>query len=176
MNATTLLNVLALVSANQNQHGDLTGVPVQFSPDLHPKATLTIDLNDKRESDDDDAIPTTPFNSNATFNSTDLVADNRVDPRENEITAVEILHEPNGVVFKPYYADAPISDGNPKHISPKEALESVLKRCFNRWPHTTVQRLILFCYLFFRMEEQTFERLHNCYLRIGEFNDYNYQK
>lgn len=166
MNASTLFKVLALVSANKIQQGDLTGVPVQFSTgsEMYPRASLTIDLSNRMRFGDNDAIPNTPSNSSATlvpvdfvrdngtdphdnetsavekttfdsiatFNPTDLVAENKKDPRENEITAVEVLHQPNGVVFKPYFADAPLTDGNPNHISPKEALESVLKRCFNR--------------------------------------------
>lgn len=165
MHVNTLLKVLALVSLNKNQHGDLTGVPVQFSPDLEmrPKASLSIDLNNRKSLDHGDATPNIPFNlsatehsidsnrdnrtdlhddgmtaventtlnSTATFNSTDLVGDNQANPRENEITAFEFWHEPNGIVFKPYFAEAP-SDVNPKHISPKEALENVLKRFFNR--------------------------------------------
>lgn len=31
-------------------------------------------------------------------------------------------------------------------------------------------------FFFFRMEEQTIERLHNVYVRIGEYMDYNYEK
>lgn len=136
MNISALFKVLALVSADKDQHGELTGVPVQFSPDavMHSEASHRIDLNNRGSHVDnvDTLNGSNSFNSSAVFHSTDYSArENELDPHDNEITALELWHDPNVVVFKPYFAHEPYSDKI--HTSPRAALENVVKRCLNRF-------------------------------------------
>lgn len=131
MNVTTLLKVLALVSANKYQHGGLTNLPVHFTPEsvAHPKASLTIDLNKRGPlvENGDVSNGNNTFNATAPFNSTESGHDLDRDPRENEVnthpnevTALEVWHDPNGVVYKPYFASDDANDAR----EAKEAKEA----------------------------------------------------
>lgn len=102
------------------------------------KASLRIDLNDRKSHVDivdapnrnDTVISSAPFN---------LTHPNNIErnANDNEITAVEVWHDPNGVFLKPYYAnEIPNYDG---HTSPKVALQNVLKRFNSSTPSTREQ-------------------------------------
>lgn len=167
MNLTTLLKVLAFVSANKNQNGGggLTGVPVHFMPEevAHPKASLTIDLNNRVPlvENGDVANGNNTFNATAPVNLTETAHDldrdpreNEINPHPNEITALEVWHDPNSVVYKPYFARDGANDANDTkaarqseetreakkttgskvtyHMSPKEALANVVERFLRR--------------------------------------------
>lgn len=132
MNPDTLFKVLALLSANNEEHGDLTGAPVQFLPDgvMHPKASLRIDLNDEKAhvgKPNESNI----FSTNVPINPTDSGRENEVDGYENEITAIEVWHDEIVVGAKPYkpYMSPEVAS-EIKHLSPRTALENRVKRFF----------------------------------------------
>lgn len=94
---------------------------------MHPKASLRIDLNNRESHVDnvDTSNGSNAFNLTALINSRDP-AENELKPHRNEITALTVWRNPEAVVFKPYSEDE--STSVKRHISPREALQDVVKR------------------------------------------------
>lgn len=121
------------ISAKEAQHdpNDAIVKPENPNYDDHTsrKASLTIDLNNRKSHADivdtgkgnDTSISSAPLNLTHSTNV-------ERNANDNEITAVEVWHDPNGAIefVKPYFAnEIPNYDG---HTSPKVALQNVLKR------------------------------------------------
>lgn len=102
-----------------------------FDSVVHPKASLRIDLNNGESHVDnvDTSNRSNAFNLTALVNSKDP-AENELKPHRNEITTLTVWRNPEAVVFKPYSEDE--STSVKRHISPRAALQEVVKRFAHR--------------------------------------------